>query len=157
MFSTWTTPKMIGNHCTISHGGGVVLCEISGVVFGWSNCMRVRTMKRVVLPTLTICVYELQSPCPSRYAIPTEESVCGRPTNTHLVLNRVVRCLGYVRNVGRLGCLHLCLVVGWFVADTYITDTRYLMYNIFIAYIPHLRYVHGMSYVRPIHCTHSMH
>ena len=58
-------PKMIGNHCTISHGGGVVLCEISGVVFGWSSCMRVRTMKRVVLPTLTICVYELQSPCPS--------------------------------------------------------------------------------------------
>ena len=70
--------------------------------------------------------------------------MCGRPTNSTLVLNRVVRCLGYVRNVGRLGCLHLCLVVGWFVADTYITDTRYLMYNTFKAYIPYLRYVHGM-------------
>lgn len=88
------------------------MCEISGVVFGWSSCVRVRTMKRVVLPTLTICVYDM---C-VRYAIPTEESMCGRPTNTNLVLNRVVRCLGYVRNVGRLGCLHLCLVVGWFVA-----------------------------------------
>ena len=110
MFSTWTTPKINGNHCTRSHGGGVVLCEISGVVFGWSSCVRVRTMKRVVLPVLTICVYDM---C-VRYAIPTEESMCGRPTNTNLVLNRVVRCLGYVRNVGRLGCLHLCLVVGLF-------------------------------------------
>ena len=99
-----------------------------------------------VAHTYDMCV-RIAKPLPFnryRYAIPTEESVCGRPTNTHLVLNRVVRCLGYVRNVGRLGCLHLCLVVGWFVADTYITDTRYLMYNTFKAYIPYLRYVHGM-------------
>ena len=30
------------------------------------------------------------------------------------------------------------------------------MYNTFKAHIPYFRYVHGMSYARPIHCTHSM-
>ena len=41
-------PKMIGNHCMRAHGGGVVFRNISGVVFGLSNCMRLRTMKRGV-------------------------------------------------------------------------------------------------------------
>ena len=65
--------EIIGNHSTRAHRGGLVVLQIYGIVFGWSRCMKFRAMKRGVCPTLTICVYDM---C-VRYAIPTEESMCG--------------------------------------------------------------------------------